>query len=345
MKRIGAVIDTLDDILASIESEEQEESANVGKFLQWCKDNSRSMAKALDQAKRDLEEASTADKELTASVEGLEHTLGELTAETEETQDMVDQSQTRRDEENAKYTEDMQMNSQSLNQIAQAIGIVGKVYGEGGLLQRDLEQGGRRQELQLYRPGESRLVLGVMKGLQARLEKTRDEMKTSEAQKEEMHQKLMSTKKAQLAALSQESTEKKQMKREVQLELVEVKAHAKGATKTIKSTTALLEQTTSECSSKNQSWTLRSADREREKATIHQAIDVLASLQSSEATLVEAKGEEAQEDDGSEDDTETSVAGSFLQRGQQRRGSSELRGYAAESMRQAGARHHRQLPV
>lgn len=343
MKRIGAVIDTLDDILASIESEEEQESANVGKFLQWCKDNSRSMAKALDQAKRDLEEASTADKELTASVEGLEHTLGELTAETEETQDMVDQSQTRRDEENAKYTEDMQMNSQSLNQIAQAIGIVGKVHGEGGLLQRDLEQGGHRQELQLYRPGESRLVLGVMKGLQARLEKTRDEMKASEAQKEEMHQKLMSTKKAQLAALSQESTEKKQMKREVQLELVEVKAHAKGATKTIKSTTALLEQTTSECSSKNQSWTVRSADREREKATIHQAIDVLVSLQSSEATLMEAKGEEDPEDDSSEDDPDTSVANSFLQRGQRRQGSSELRGYAAESMRQASARGHKQL--
>jgi len=344
MKRIGAVIDTLDDILASIESEETEESANVGKFLQWCKDSSRTMAKALDQAKRDLEEASTVDQELTASVEGLEHTLGELTAATQETQDMVDQSQTRRDEENAKYTEDMQMNSQSLNQIAQAIGIIGKVHGEGGLLQRDLEQGGsRRQELQLYRPGESRLVLGVMKGLQARLEKTRDEMQASETQKEEMHQHLMSTKKAQLAGLQQESTEKKQMKREVQLELVEVKAHAKGATKTIKSTTVLLEQTSSECSSKNRSWTARSADREKEKATIHQAIDVLVSLQSAEATLIEAKGEEEQGDDGSEDDLEASVASSFLQRGQRRQGSGELRGFAAETARQAGVRRHQQL--
>merc|ERR1740138_414392 len=166
MKRVGAVVDTLDDILASIESEEKEETANVAKFLQWCKGNSRSMEKALSQAKYDLEEASTSDKELTATVEGLEHTLGELTEEMEETQDMVDQSQTRRDEENAKYAEDVQMNSQSLNQIGQAISIVGKVHGEGGLLQRDLEQGGRRQELQLYRPGESRLVLGVMKGLQ-----------------------------------------------------------------------------------------------------------------------------------------------------------------------------------
>merc|ERR1719356_418953 len=182
-----------------------------------------------------------------------------------------------------------------------------------------------------------------MKGLQARLEKTRDEMKASETQKEDMHQELMSTKKAQLAALQQESTEKKQMKREVQLELVEVKAHARGATKTIESTTALLEQTTSECTSKNQSWTVRSADRDKEKATIHQAIDVLVSLQSSEATLMEAKGEEDQENDGSEDDPETSVASSFLQRGQRRQGSEQLRGFSAKSARQAGARHHRQL--
>merc|ERR1719262_320826 len=176
MKRVGAVTDTLDDILASIETEEKQESSNVAEFLQWCRDNTKSMEKTLTTAQRDLEEASTADKELSATVEGLESTLGELDSELEETQDMVDQSQTRRDEENAKYTEDMQMNSQSLNQINQAISIVGKVHGEGGLLQQDLEQSSGRQE-----------------------------MEASEKQKEDQHNGLMTTKKQQLAMLSEES--------------------------------------------------------------------------------------------------------------------------------------------
>merc|ERR1719277_1455228 len=62
MKRVGAVIDTLDDILASIETEEKQESSNVADFLQWCRDNTKSMEKTLTTAQRDFEEASTADK-------------------------------------------------------------------------------------------------------------------------------------------------------------------------------------------------------------------------------------------------------------------------------------------
>lgn len=269
-KQILAVINTLNDILASIKNEEKEETKNFKAFMDWCDKETKSFSSALSSTQTAKEQGDVSSKELTATVAHLGKELEDLKTLAGELKDSVDQAQAIRDEENDKYTEEMSLNRQSLNQINQAIKMVGKIHSKGGFLQN-----GVLQRLQINEPGESNYVLGIMKGLLEKLTKTRKELEAEEKKKVAMDDAFMKTKNGQVKATASESSEKKVKLTEIKIQLVKTEAAVKRATKQIEELTVILDQTKRECAEKKTAWKIRSEDRKKEKASIKQATDFL----------------------------------------------------------------------
>merc|ERR1719238_1677219 len=134
-KKINMVISTLKDILQSVTNEEKQETAMFDKYMAWCDTESKDIATDLDDTKTDLANTKVLNEEQLSSIDTLTLTVAKNEKEMEETKDAIAQAVSLRTDENEKYTEDMQMNTQSLRQINLAIKHVGKVQKQGGFLQ------------------------------------------------------------------------------------------------------------------------------------------------------------------------------------------------------------------
>mmetsp|Transcript_77277 Transcript_77277/g.202764 ORF Transcript_77277/g.202764 Transcript_77277/m.202764 type:complete len:744 (+) Transcript_77277:162-2393(+) len=269
-KQIIAVINTLNDILASIKNEEKEETKNFGEFSRWCAAETKSFSEAFDNAKSVSEQSDVSEKEFTATIAHLSKEVEDIKALQDELKDTIDQAQAIRDDEKEKYTDEVQLNKQSVKQVQQAIGIVGKVHNKGGFLQN-----GVLQKLQLNEPGESNYVLGIMKGILEKLQKTRAELEAEEKKKVDMDTAFMTTKRAQVESAKSERAEKEVKLTETKIALVKAKAQLKRSAKQLEELTMMLGQTKRECDAKKMAWETRQEDRKREKAAIAQAIDFL----------------------------------------------------------------------
>lgn len=267
-QKIDAVSETLKDILASVEGAEREEAANYKCFMEWCHKEVSSSSEGLAETKQLSEEGQVEEKELTATLEGLAHALEDIQNEITETSNLIDQATGLRGDEKQKYDEDVQINKQSLDQVTRAIKIVGGVGNKGFFL-----QGGVKRRLQINEPGESSYVLGIMKGLKERLEKSKSEMEATEATSNEKANTLLATKKAQASQLQDEKALKGEMTTENGVALAEVKNSVKKSLKQIDELTVLLQDTVHRCDAKKQWWHRRGQDRLQEKAALKQAIN------------------------------------------------------------------------
>merc|ERR1719324_645667 len=198
------VISTLKDIFQSVANEEKEETLMFDKYMQWCKSEMGMLSKELSESRTELANSKVLDEEQLASIDTLSLTVSKNEKEIEETKDAIAQAVALRADENGKYTEDVQLNTQSLRQIETAIKHIRGVQQQGGFLQN-----GVLKKLQLNQPGESSYVLGIMKGLKEKLSKSRASMKATEEEKVKMHNSFMETKGKSLKALTDSTTEKK----------------------------------------------------------------------------------------------------------------------------------------
>merc|ERR1719424_809696 len=197
------VIETLRDILQSVVNEETQETILHGKYMAWCKTEWGNIADDLKDTRTDLSNAMVLSQEQVSTIDSLKFFISKSTKEIEETKDGVAQAVSLRTEENEKYTEEFQFNTQSLRQIELAIKHVSKVNKQGGFLQN-----GVIKKMQLNVPGESNYVMGIMKGIEDKLIKSRTSMKSTEAEQVKMHDQLMAIKGAALKALSDQLAEK-----------------------------------------------------------------------------------------------------------------------------------------
>mmetsp|Transcript_78049 Transcript_78049/g.123140 ORF Transcript_78049/g.123140 Transcript_78049/m.123140 type:complete len:709 (+) Transcript_78049:88-2214(+) len=313
-KKITMVIDTLKDISQSVVNEEKQETALYNKYMEWCKSEKANIAQDATNTNRDLANAKVLSEEQVSSIDTLETYIKTSTKEIEETNDAVAQAVALRNDENEKYTEDMQINTQSIRQIDAAIAHVAGVQKQGGFLQF-----GVMKKLQINQPGESSYVLGVMKGLKDKLTKSKQFLEQSEADRVKMHDSLMATKSQQLKSMTDTLTGKKILYTETQAKEAGVKQTISKLEDEATKLTKSASETAETCSTAEQEWKVKQDDRTKEKAALNEAIRYL------QQTSLE---QEVQEDDD-----DRGPAPSFLQM----RSSSQVSDAASEELQDGGS--------
>jgi hypothetical protein len=266
-KRIGAVVSALQDLLASIESEEKEEAQQYKCYVQWCDDTIAAKKQEIDENQIALENNRVAAEQHTSKLATTKYAVEKNKEETEEQTDALAEATEIRNEENKKFTEDDTLMKQNIKQLETAIKIVSKANAVNFLMQKG---GGKGRA-----PGESNFILGTFKGLLENLNKNLGENAAEEAKKQENFDKLAATKNAQLLAL-RDDTEKKLISiGETKQDLAAAKNAIDDLTDALSEDKKFLSKTESACGDKKKAWTIRSADRAAEKAAIREAISFL----------------------------------------------------------------------
>ena len=103
-KRIGAVVDTLKDLLTTIENEEKAEAQNFKCFVQWCDTTIESKKGEIEEGTMQLENNKVAVQQHSAKIATTTYVLDKNAQELEEIQDALAQAEAIRTEENAKYS-------------------------------------------------------------------------------------------------------------------------------------------------------------------------------------------------------------------------------------------------
>eukprot|EP00429_Kryptoperidinium_foliaceum_P070308 CAMPEP_0176053934 /NCGR_PEP_ID=MMETSP0120_2-20121206/26831_1 /TAXON_ID=160619 /ORGANISM="Kryptoperidinium foliaceum, Strain CCMP 1326" /LENGTH=708 /DNA_ID=CAMNT_0017387395 /DNA_START=79 /DNA_END=2202 /DNA_ORIENTATION=- len=270
-KQITAVVDTLSDIVQSVQSEQAKESKMFQDFQAWCKSEKKNLASALDSAENQKESSDVFSKETSATISQLETRLSEIETAIKETQDIMAKAESVRSKESDENEDDMTLNRQSLDQVQRAIKIVQKVHQPG------LVQDSALRRYQISEPGESKYVLGIMKGLQEKLEKTRANLQSQEKKRVEMHNMFMSTNKGEMENLQNEKNQKRNTLTETKINLVELKHILERSKKKVIELTKIVKDTADLCFAKEASFKLRSTEREQELAALKEAIAAIKS--------------------------------------------------------------------
>lgn len=291
-KKIGMVISTLKDIFQSVANEEKEETAMFDKYMQWCKSEMGTLSKELSESRTELANSKVLDEEQLASIDTLSLTVSKNEKEIEETKDAIAQAVALRADENGKYTEDVQLNTQSLRQIETAIKHIRGVQQQGGFLQN-----GVLKKLQLNQPGESSYVLGIMKGLKDKLEKTRKSLMSTEQEKVKMHNSFMETKGKSLKAVTDSTTEKKIALSETTAKEAGTKRKIAKLTESVSSLQGAVTKTTELESTTKQEWSARQADRTKEKATLSEGIRYLTETSLEQVSAVPERNEDTNDEE------------------------------------------------
>jgi hypothetical protein len=290
--KINMVITTLEDILQSVVNEEKEETTMYNKYVQWCSTETTGMAKDLVEMKAELSNAKVFSEEATATIDALTLTIRKNEEETEETKDAVAQAVNLRNDDDEKYNEEMQTNTQSLRQLDQAIDHVNGVQHQGGFLQN-----GVLQRLTLNQPGESSYVLGVMKGLKDKLVKTRTEVMKTEEEEVSMHNSFMQTKGQSLANLQEATTNKKIENTETHGRKESTQRKISKLTEEIAELEDRSKHTKDVCEKTTEEWKVRQEDRTKEKAALTEAIRFLTESNKEQLFLFQKRTEESNEED------------------------------------------------
>lgn len=291
-KKIGMVISTLKDIFQSVANEEKEETLMFDKYMQWCKSEMGTLSKELSESRTELANSKVLDEEQLASIDTLSLTVSKNEKEIEETKDAIAQAVALRADENGKYTEDVQLNTQSLRQIETAIKHIRGVQQQGGFLQN-----GVLKKLQLNQPGESSYVLGIMKGLKDKLEKTRKSLMSTEQEKVKMHNSFMETKGKSLKAVTDSTTEKKIALSETTAKEAGTKRKIAKLTESVSSLQGAVSKTTELEATTKQEWSARQADRTKEKATLSEGIRYLTETSLEQVSAVPERSEDTNDEE------------------------------------------------
>jgi len=303
-QKIAMVTNVLKDILQSAVNDEAQETAIFKKYMNWCKSERDGIAKDTSESSKELANAEVLSEEQLSEIDSFELFLTRGGEESEKTKNSIAQAVSLRNDENDQYTEDMQMNTQSLSQIESAIRHVGKVQKQGGFLQN-----GVVRKFQINQPGESSYVFGIMKGLKEKLERSRVSLIKTEKEKVSMHNSFMGTKGKSLKALVDTTTTKK-------IQLTETSAKQSGVKRKIGKLTDELSnlqeaasRTNGTCQSTQQEWKSRQADRIKEKAALTEAIRYLAATSFQQLSQVQMGTESG----NGEDDASVALSPSLLQ--------------------------------
>eukprot|EP00747_Dinoflagellata_sp_TGD_P188226 gnl/TRDRNA2_/TRDRNA2_46892_c0_seq1.p1 gnl/TRDRNA2_/TRDRNA2_46892_c0~~gnl/TRDRNA2_/TRDRNA2_46892_c0_seq1.p1 ORF type:complete len:704 (+),score=249.67 gnl/TRDRNA2_/TRDRNA2_46892_c0_seq1:143-2254(+) len=287
-KRIQAVVNSMKDILASVENAEIEEAGNYKCLMQWCKEQIDVNEDELDKVEGIIEDQQVLVEQHAATIANLEHVIEDNKKEQVEEKDALQQAQNIRDEEVDKFEKDETSAKTSIGQIDKAIKIVGKVHDQGGFL-----QSGILKKLQLNEPGESSYVLGIIKQLKKRLTANLGDLTKTEEQKKSNYDKLYKTKTALLQSLEEEGSQKKGQLTDTRVAQVTAKKEVKRKTAKQEELQKYIKETTDHCDLKSKEWQIRGEDRAKEKAALNEAISYLTMSFAKKAAVLVQENKQA----------------------------------------------------
>jgi hypothetical protein len=268
-QRIGAVIDTLGDLLKSIENEEEEEGKNFKCFEQWCDKEIAASGSYIEDSELKLEDLKVSIDQHTSTIERNKFAIEKGKEEAAEIQDGIDQAASIREEEEGKYTGDKTMNQQSVAQIKEAIMIVKKAPVVGGFVQGEAQ-------LQISAPGESGFVLGVFESLEKNLVRNQQKADAIEQKKADMYNNLHAGKTQQLGLVQGDIRQKSMLSSEANQKLVDSQNDLASTQAALEDGQTSHEDTTNDCTQKKKDFALRTEDRQKEKAAIREAVSYLS---------------------------------------------------------------------
>jgi len=266
-KRIGAVVSALQDLLASIESEEKEEAKTYKCYMQWCEDTVASKNTEIEEAEIALENNRVAVEQHTSKISTTEYGFKKNKEEQEEQTDALAEATEIRNTENKKFTEEDNSMKTNIKSLEAAIKILSKANALTQFMKRG---GGQGRD-----PGQSAQILGMFKGLLENLQKNQAEQTAEEAKKQGLYDKLAAGKNKQLLALRDDSEKKLILIGEVKQDLAAAKNDIDDLTDSLKEDKTFLSKTELSCANKKKAWQIRSEDRAAEKAAIREAISFL----------------------------------------------------------------------
>ncbi|CAJ1362399.1 unnamed protein product [Effrenium voratum] len=259
--RFGLVISTLEDIVKNVDNQSAREKTAFDKFQAWCTEEITGLSTGAEKAKANSEKAFVNLRELTASISTLEHGLASLSADVKELQDAQDQINTIREEETSKYAEEVELNTQSAQTVSSALSKVSS--SKSAFLQR-----------QSLEP-DSGYVVGLLRGIQERLNQTRSELDQTEEAKSKTHSTLARAKKEQESLLQAEVLEKQRLLQQAKLELVEAQRIYDEEQESSEAMTKMKAETKDKCYMKTIEYSMRKEDQQKEREAIASAVTTL----------------------------------------------------------------------
>jgi len=279
-RQIGTVVETLKDIVNSIQQDASKEAATFGKFSTWCESEGKAHTEGLAQAQREKDSSFVSSKELEATVSTLQHRLNEIDETIGEISDVLEQAETLRQKDKEKYTQDIDLNRASLDQIANAIRMLVSFHDQGNaqFLQTSLKgKLGMKLRGSLKDIEHSSYILGIFKQLKEDLEKTRDELNSGEKEDKEKHDSFVSTKAAARKQLQDEKAEKTNQLTQARIDLLEAQRINKKATERIDNLSKLLKEVQGHCKAKGEQYQVRIQERKDEIEALELAIKFIKS--------------------------------------------------------------------
>jgi len=104
--RINSVVDTMKNILASIQETERTEAGNYKCYMEWCGSEIENTNTSLVRSQDDFEAETVSSEESSAEITNTRHEISEATDEITEVQDTLAQTTNIRDKDREEYTED-----------------------------------------------------------------------------------------------------------------------------------------------------------------------------------------------------------------------------------------------
>lgn len=318
LKQLHAVVDTMQDLLVTIQKEEEEEKKNFDCFLEWCSKEKAEKAKEIEEQGLLIEDLKVtvdqAELEITKNAYIIQQNLKSI----KELNASIQTAQAIRAEELGQYEADRALNTQSVQQLGTAIKIV-KGAGYGG----DFLQSKQKESAD---PGETSFVIGVFESLKQNMERNQASADKEEVRRKENFNKLMAEKQELLKNFTTETENKQILLAETEQEYVHAKNNIKSTESGQKEGQIYLQETKESCELREKSWRSREADRAKEKIAIQEAIAFLKISFQEESTIEDAENEDATETvdavvDAADGDADSAapVAPSFLQLNQNQR--------------------------
>jgi hypothetical protein len=267
-QRIQAVVDTLGDLLKSIENEEEAEGKNFKCFEKWCDKEIENAGSYIEDQKLKIEDLGVSIDQHKSTIERNKFAIEKGKEEAGEIQDGIDQATSIRDEEESKYSSDRAMNQQSVGQIRDAIQIVKKAQVVGSFAQGEAK-------MQIAAPGESGFVLGVFQSLEKNLVRNQQKADAIEQKKVDMYNSLSAGKTQQLGLVQGDIRSKSMLMSEANQKLVDSQNDLASTQDALEAAQDGLADTTADCETKKKDFALRTEDRQKEKAAIREAMSYL----------------------------------------------------------------------
>lgn len=266
--RIAAVVDALRDILRATEQQHEEDAKAFKCYQQWCSSEVQRQEVEIEEGKEQQEELHAVVNSEVAAESRYEYDLASSEKDIEEITDAVQTAQALRDKDEAKFSREAELGTQSVQQIDEAIKIVQRQAQFDSFIQLGLAKSSA--------PGESSMALGVMQGLKTNMARNLEDAKEDEIEKVELHEELTSSKNLQRKEIEADIRKKGMLLADAKNTLAEARSDTDQLVKDLAENTKSLSATKKACDEKAREWGTRSEDLTKEKAALAEAIEFLS---------------------------------------------------------------------